>query len=423
LKQLLPATCEPYLDKYFPRTLQILEAEGHNPWVRAQVFIRKGPGIVGGVEETLAMIDKYTKIREHGGRVYGIPEGSHYESRETMLVIEAPAQDFIALETLYLGAISSETTRLTDGVTQMDTDGARETMRRVVELVGNRDVYYGGARHASYREDAAISAAAFDGGATACSTDAGARAQGQVGMGTIPHALENIYAWVSGKNNAVVEATLAFDRVIDPSVRRVALIDYNNRELDDSVAVADALQGRLSAVRVDTCGENLAQGALLSPDGPAADAMRETGVTLPSADAPGAKYWYGNGVTVTGVLALRKHLDEHGHPNVNIILSSGFADSRKVEAFVEAEKTLGIRLFDALLVGGIFRSRAATMDIVAIGETAESMTPLSKVGRPYRPNDRLVPLIENRQIVDYPPAKGLESETFGTFGGTWTLAD
>jgi len=31
----------------------------------------------------------------------------------------------------------------------------------------------------------------------------------------------------------------------------------------------------------------------------------------------------------------------------------------------------------------------ATMDIVAVGESLETLTPLSKVGRPYRGNARL----------------------------------
>lgn len=390
IQKLLPERFEAYSDKYFLRTHEILEREGHNPWVRAQIFVRKGPGVIGGVEETLAMLDKYTSLRAHGGRVFALPEGSSYGPRETMMVIEGPIQDIIALETLYLGAISAETTRLNEGITSVDTHSARDAMRRVVELVDGRPVIYMGARHWSYRDDAAIAAAAFEGGASSCSTDAGAQAFGQLGVGTIPHALENIYAWIAGKSNAVVESTLAFDRVIDPAVPRVALIDYNNRELDDSVAVADALQGRLAAVRVDTCGENVAQGALISPRCLEADAWRSVGVPLPEADAPGAKYWYGTGVTVTGVYALRKALDQHGHRDVKIILSSGFGDTEKVKAFVEAEKVLGVRLFDALGVGGIVKPcRMATMDIVAVGDAADSMTPISKVGRPYNPNPRL----------------------------------
>ncbi len=390
IKQSLPEKFEPYSDKYFLRTHQILNEEGLNPFVRAQIFIRKGPGKVGGIEEAVAMLDRYTQIRQNGGKVYALEEGADYGPKETLMVIEARVQDIIALETLYLGALSAETTRVNDGVESVDVVRAEEKMRRIVELADGRPVMYFGARHWSYREDAAIAAAAFRAGASSCSTDNGAFAFGQVGQGTIPHALENIYAYTCGKNDAVVEATKAFDRVIDPSVPRIALIDYNNKELDDSVAVAQALGEKLYAVRVDTCGENVAQGALISDRCEEAESWKKAGIQLPSVGEPRAKYWYGTGVTVTGVYALRKALDQHGFSNVKIVLTSGFGDSKKVEAFLEAEKQLNVRLFDALGVGGIYEPcRMATMDIVAVGESPETLTPLSKVGRPYQANSRL----------------------------------
>ena len=390
LKQSLPERFEPFSDKYFLRTHEVLQKEGINPFVRAQVFIRKGPGEVAGIEESIAMLEKFTELKEHGGKVYALPERAQYRPKETLMVIEGPIQDIIALETLYLGALSAATTRLNDHVSSVDTKAAEENMRKVVDLAAGRPVSYFGARHWSYLEDPAIAYAAYKGGATSCSTDAGAATFGQVGQGTIPHALENIYAWKHGKENAVVEATLAFDRVIDPAVPRIALIDYNNRELDDSVAVADALREMLYAVRVDTCGENVAQGALISSRCEEADAWRAQGIALPAENAPEARFWYGTGVTVTGVYALRRALDQFGHKDVKIILTSGFGDPTKVQAFVDAEKTLGVKLFDALGVGGIYKPcRMATMDVVAVGETEETMTPISKVGRPYNPNPRL----------------------------------
>ena len=190
-------------------------------------------------------------------------------------------------------------------------------------------------------------------------------------MGTIPHALETVYAWLYGYENAVVESTKAFNRVIDKAVPRIALIDYANKEVDDSVRTADALEGRLYGVRIDTCGENVMQGA--SANGNHKD----------------AKYWFGAGVTVSGVYAVRKALDEAGHEDVKIILSSGFGEPEKVRAFVKAEKELGIKLFDALGVGGVFPARMSTMDIVAVGEDRYNLKPMAKVGRGYHPNKRL----------------------------------
>jgi nicotinate phosphoribosyltransferase len=362
----LPMSHEPFTDKYFLRTGQILWAEGLNPVVRAQVFIRKGPGTVHGLEEAVAVIDKYSQLREHGGRVYALGEGAEYSPKETLMVIEAPVQDIVELETMYLGVISAETTKANDR-SGVDLGRVTKNMASVVGAAGGRPVMYFGARHWRFDEDQAIAAAAFQGGASSCSTDIGAAVIGQRGVGTIPHALENIYAWKRGRERAVVEATEAFDRIIDSAVPRIALIDYSNREIDDSIATADALEGRLTAVRVDTCGENIMQGAR--------EGTR--------------KYWEGRGVTITGVAALRTALDAAGHNDVKIVLSSGFGDAEKVKAFADAERELDLRLFDSLGVGGVYESRMATMDIVAVGESYSTLVPMCKTGRVYRPNPRL----------------------------------
>lgn len=362
----LPARYEPYADKYFLRTKDILESEGLNPWVKAQVFIRKGPGNVYGIDEALSIIDTYSPLVKNGGRVYAMEEGSPYNPKDSLMIIEAPIQDIVELETMYLGVISSETTKANDrhGV---NLEEVKENMRKVVKISGERPVSYFGARHWRFDEDAGIAKAAYDCGATSTSTDIGSATFGKEGVGTIPHALENVMAWKYGYKNAVVESTKAFDRVIDSNVPRIALIDYANREIDDSLATAKALKGRLYGVRVDTCGENIAQGAV--------DGDR--------------KYWEGKGVTISGVLALRTALNNSGNENVKIILTSGFGNPEKVKAFVEAEKELGVKLFDSLGVGEVYKSRTATMDIVAIGENPESMTPMAKVGRGYKPNSNL----------------------------------
>ncbi|MBN8548518.1 MAG: nicotinate phosphoribosyltransferase [Deltaproteobacteria bacterium] len=389
LKTTLPEDYRPYIDVYFHRTLEILKAEGLNPWVRGQVMIRKGPGTVGGIDEAIAAIEKYDSSAQSTGRIWALEEGESYDARETLLIAEKPIQSFVDLETLYLGVLSRGTTSASDGVDTIDFRRAKEKMAAVVSAAEGRPVFYFGARHWDFREDAAIAQAAFDGGATGASTDIAAALIGKKGLGTIPHVLENIMAWRYGKDQAVVEATKAFDRHIDSKIPRIALIDYNNREIDDSLATARALEGRLYGVRVDTCGENVAQGACLSPMSAQSLLWKQEGLRLPELDAPEAKYWYGSGVTVTGVFALRRALDAAGFQDVKIVLSSGFADVQKVRAFVAAEKILGVRLFDSLGVGGIYDSRAAKMDIVAVGDAPDQMTPISKAGRSYSPNPRL----------------------------------
>jgi nicotinate phosphoribosyltransferase len=378
----LPNEPQKYADKYFLRTGEVLRAEGINPWVRAQVMIRKGPGKIFGIDEALAILEKYSPLIQNGGRVYALGEGANYAPRETLMLIEAPIQDIVELETMYLGVLSAETTKANDrrGV---DLNQVRENMAAVVRAARGRPVSYFGARHWRFDEDAAITRAAYEGGATSASTDAGAQTFGQKGMGTTPHVLENIMAWKYGRERAVLETLLAFDRQIDQKVPRVILCDYRNKEITDTLACANALGNRLWGPRIDTCGENLGEGACASIEDLEVDFQ---GIKIPTEEE---KYWFGNGVTVSGVYAMRRALDEKGYPNMKIALSSGFANPEKVEAFVRAEEILGVKLFDLLGVGQIFESRASKMDIVAVGETPETFVPISKTGRQYNPNPRL----------------------------------
>ncbi|MCL2550149.1 MAG: hypothetical protein FWE78_04395 [Methanimicrococcus sp.] len=384
---------EKYTDKYFLRSYDILRKENLNPFVRAQVFVRKGPGVVAGMKEAVDFILANSDLKKHGGRVYALPDGETYQPLETILLLEAPVLDIIRLETVYLGIISSSLAVLNDHQ-KLDLVQAEERMRAVTEAAGHRPVTYFGARHWHFKDDAAISKAAIDGGAVGASTDAGAAYAGKEGSGTIPHALESVYAWKSGKDQAVVNTIIAFDKHMPENVARVALVDYNNKEIDDTLQAARSVPG-LAAVRIDTCGENVGQGALSFKDFEGkTEADKEAilrsffgkSVSVPKADE---KYWFGTGVSVTGVYAVRRALNDRGFENLQIMLSSGFGDINKVKAFAAAEKQLGMPLFDSLGVGGIYDSRDSTMDIVSVGETIDAMEPMAKAGRLYRPNPRL----------------------------------
>jgi len=255
----------PYTDKYFLRAREILEAEGLNPWARAQVFIRRGPGPLAGMEEAIAF------IRSHAPNVsiHALPDFQSYDSGETLMTLEGHLQEFIELETVYLGIISEATTCCSvDRELHMEdlADAAEDITHSLVDISGGRPVFYGGARHWYWDEDRFLSEAALRGGAIGCSTDVGAATHNKIGMGTIPHALEAVYHWEYGMGRAVVEATKAFDLHIDSSVPRIALVDYANRELEDSIVVFQEVDN-MSAVRVDTCGENTMEQACVQLDG------------------------------------------------------------------------------------------------------------------------------------------------------------
>lgn len=225
---------EKYTDKYFLRAYDILRKDHLNPFVRAQVFVRKGPGVVAGIKEAVDFILSNSGLKKNGGRIYALSDGETYQPLETILLLEAPVLDIVRLETVYLGIISSSLAVLNDGQ-KLDLSKSEERMRAVVEAAGNRPVTYFGARHWHFKDDAAISKAAIDGGAVGASTDIGAAYAGKEGSGTIPHALESVYAWKDGREKAVLNATAAFDKHIPKNVIRVSLVDYNNKEIDDTL--------------------------------------------------------------------------------------------------------------------------------------------------------------------------------------------
>lgn len=351
----LPRDHRPYIDKYFLRSKEILQKEHLNPIIKLNVFIRHAACNVYGINEAIAIIKNYAP----GTAVYSIGEGGYAEPCESIMLIEGHVQDIIDLETMYLGVISAETTKRVDG-RDIQLGEIERAMREIAALSNPRPVMYMGARHWRWDRDAEISRACFNAGASECSTDIGAATAGKKGVGTIPHALEAIYHWkTKDASMAILAAAQAFDKHIPKDALRIALVDYANKELSDTLRCSEAMGSRLWGVRIDTCGENYMEG--VPPD-----------------------ELHAKGVSVEGVYAVRKALNDAGLHKVNICLSSGFANPAKVQAFVSAEKDLDIKLFDMLGAGEIFYSRIATGDIVEVeGEN------IHKLGRSYRPSARL----------------------------------
>lgn len=350
---MLPEDYRPYIDKYFLRSKEILQKDNLDPIVKYQIFIREAPCAVYGIDESIALIKKYAPT----AKIWALGEGKTAGSCETIMLIEDKVQNIIDLETMYLGVISAETTLKNDNK-DIDLEKIEKNMRTIAEMAYPRPVMYFGARHWRYDRDAEISKACFDGGASDCSTDIGAATVGRKGVGTTPHALEAVYHWKYGIGRAVTEATRAFDKYISKEVLRIALVDYANREVRDTVSVYESLRKNLYGIRIDTCGENYMEGIMPLPEDP-------------------------KGVSVKGVYSVKKRLEDSGM-NIKIFLTSGFGNPEKVKDFINAEAELKTRLFDGLGGGQMFYSRAATADIYEVeGEQ------IHKVGRPMRPNARL----------------------------------
>lgn len=367
-----PPRHEPHTDKYFLRSAEILRKEGINPFVRYQIFIRKGPGITGGIDEAIAAIMKYSpKLEEHGGRIFALHDGVRYEPEETLMLLEGPILDLIELETMYLSILSDRTGRA-NGEPEPDLEKIRANVREVVELInkskfGPRHLSYFGARHYGYEWDAKIARVAYEAGAASTSTDIGAATFGQKGVGTMPHALVLAIASKYGEEDSAVETMKAFHKHMPKEVPRIFLADTFNREITDTLKVAEELGDDFWGPRFDTNGAVIAEG----------------GVPF-----DGRKYWTGTGVTVEAVAAARRAFNDEGYPDLKIALSSGFSNPKRVEAFILGEQRYDLKLFDFIGAGFADNRYVATSDIMGYFVDDEFIT-LHKAGRPYRPNPRL----------------------------------
>ncbi|GAB4423501.1 MAG: nicotinate phosphoribosyltransferase [Thermodesulfovibrionales bacterium] len=218
-------------DVYFERTLKILGAKGINPVVKAE-FIAKGLpdewpwAIFAGLEEAMYLMAQLPI------RVRAMREGTVFYPYEPVMEIEGRYQDFCVYETAILGLICQ-------------ASGVATKAARFKKLAGERPVISFGARRMHPVLAPMIERNAYIGG---CDGVAVVKSGGVIGedpMGTMPHALIICMG-------STVDATRAYDEVLEPELKRVALIDTFLDEKFECLNVAEAMGERLFAVRFDT---------------------------------------------------------------------------------------------------------------------------------------------------------------------------
>lgn len=358
----LPASHVPYTDKYFLRTNEILKKHEINPVIAVKVFCRdQGP--VKGLGDAVEVLTKYSDLENVGGEIW-LTKKEEYADNEPLMIIRGPARSFIELETMYLGVLSNAISNAV-GIEAPEPKQVTDKLKRLKDIYMDIPIVYFGARHYHWSLDKEIAGAALKGGASQTSTDIGSSNIGQKGVGTTPHVLTIILAWVYSKENATLKTAELFDKYMPLEIPRVTLVDTFNREITDSLAVAKYFGIRQNSMRVDTCGENIGEGGSFYNDKKIQDPEFKTGA----------------GVSIELVTNVRNALIENGYgDNTEIFLSSGFGNEAKARAFVKAnneyrEKT-GYRLFTGVGIGEISPARFCTADIIEVaGEQ------LAKIGR------------------------------------------
>ena len=220
-------------DVYFERALAILKAKNINPLVKAEFIAKELPrewpwALLTGSGEALELM-KHLKIK-----VRAMREGAVFYPYEPVLEIEGRYQDFCVYETALLGLICQ-------------ASGVSTQAARMKKLAGERLVMSFGARRMHPVLAPMIERNAYVGGCDGVAVVKSGEIIGEDPMGTMPHALILCMG-------STVEAVKAYDEVLDPRLKRVALIDTFLDEKFEVLNVAQALGERLHAVRFDTPG-------------------------------------------------------------------------------------------------------------------------------------------------------------------------
>ncbi len=218
-------------DVYFERTLRILEEKGINPVVKAEFIAKSLPDSWSWA--VFAGLDEATYLMKHLPiKVRAMREGTFFYPYEPVMEIEGRYQDFCVYETAILGLVCQ-------------ASGVATKAARFKKLAGERAVISFGARRMHPSLAPMIERNAFVGGCDGVAVVKSGEIIGEDPMGTMPHALILCMG-------STVEAIRAYDEVLDPKLKRVALIDTLNDEKFEVINVAGAMGERLFAVRFDT---------------------------------------------------------------------------------------------------------------------------------------------------------------------------
>ncbi|MBU8905225.1 nicotinate phosphoribosyltransferase [Desertibacillus haloalkaliphilus] len=327
---------------YFLKTREIVEKYRPNNTVTMQFFQKKN-AVLCGTDEVIALIKTFAKNPETL-EIHSLKDGDKVKPYETVLTITGPYQNFGYLEGIIDGIFARRTSVATN-VYNVVKAARKSGVQKPIIFMGDRDDHF--------TQQAGDGYSAFIGGSKAQATHAMSEWWGKMGMGTMPHALLQLF------QGDVVEATKAYQETY-PEDELTALVDYNNDVLTDSLKVARAFGDDLTGVRVDTSRTMVDQYFFRHPE------------VLGSFDP--------RGVSPELIFALRRALDKEGYQHVKIIATGGFTAERITE-------------YEELNVPVDIYGVGSSLLKIHIGFTGDNVLlngeHEAKAGRRYRENPRL----------------------------------
>ena len=323
-----------YSAKYFGKTAKIIKKYKPNKKVLIQFFQRKDNAVLCGINEVINMLKKETDVSKY--KIKYLKEGTIINNLDIVLELEGPYQYFGEYEGIIDGILSRATSLATNA-------------KEVVKVANNKDLIFMGDRADHYLNQERDGYAISIGGITTQVTDAQVSLHDGKAVGTVPHVLIQMF------KGDIVKALTAYSNTF-PKENLVALVDYNNDVISDSLKALKAFPNKLVAVRVDT-----------SPS------VSDKFFTKDK------EY----GVTPNLIKSLRKALDKAGGTKVKIIVSSGF-NKDKIANFEKEETPVDIYGIGQSLLK---IKNNFTADAVKIDGKLEA-----KFGRKYRNNKKLISL-------------------------------
>ena len=319
-----------YSAKYFAKTAKISK-DNNTKSIVMQFFQRGENAILGGMNEVLELLKKETDTSLYS--IKYLEEGSLIQKTEVVLELEGNYFQFGEYEGIIDGILSRATSLATNA-------------KNIIEVAGGKEIIFMGDRADHYLNQERDGQSIALGGIKTQVTDAHISKHNGKAVGTMPHALIQMFG--GNLNKALHAYKKAF-----PEEKLVALVDYNNDVISDSIKAFKEFGDDLIAVRVDT------------------------------SDGVSDKMFMNNeeyGVTPVQIKSLRKALDMVGGNKVKIIVSSGF-DVKKIKLF-ESQQTP----VDTYGVGGSLLKINNTFSADSVMLDGE---PQAKEGRGYNKNEKL----------------------------------
>ncbi|UOE93479.1 nicotinate phosphoribosyltransferase [Alkalihalobacillus sp. LMS39] len=327
---------------YFLKTRKIVEKYRHENIVTMQ-FFQKTNAILCGTDEVIALIKTFAKDPETL-EIRSLKDGDKIKPFETVLTVTGPYQNFGFLEGVIDGIFARRTSVATN-VYKVVKAARKSGFQKPVIFMGDRDDHF--------TQQSGDGYAAFIGGSQAQATHAMNEWWGKKGMGTMPHALIQLF------EGDVVAATQAYKETF-PEDDLMALVDYNNDVVTDALKVARAFGEELKGVRVDTSRTMVDQYFCRNPE-------------IMGAFDP-------RGVNPHLIFALRDALNKEGFTHVKIIATGGFTAERIKEY---EEENVPVDIYGV----------GSSLLKINIGFTGDNVIlngePQAKAGRRYNDNPRL----------------------------------